>query len=171
MLMECKFLVMAPFVLPNILTLVQVGFLLNTARQSKSCPCIFNFYSTCNLLLLQELSSHEFETEVLPHLVPLMKVTDPIQILYIFMNNMQLLMSKTPHEQIQVHGAWQMPSIGTFPDVGDPMLNSHLFSPPSSACAQCCPWFTMPSIPRTTLYSSWLSPCCPTLCAALSTRP
>ena len=45
----------------------------------------------------------EFETLVLPHIAPLMSVTDPIQILYIFLNNMELLMKKTPEERIQLH--------------------------------------------------------------------
>lgn len=44
----------------------------------------------------------EFETLVLPHIAPLMSVTDPIQILYIFLNNMELLMKKTPEERIQI---------------------------------------------------------------------
>lgn len=45
----------------------------------------------------------EFETLVLPHITPLMPLTDPIQILSIFMNNMHLLMDKTPEEQRQQH--------------------------------------------------------------------
>ncbi|KAF5275855.1 hypothetical protein FQR65_LT04093 [Abscondita terminalis] len=64
---------MVPFVLPNILDIAQEG------------------------------DETEYVNQVLPHLKPIMKLMDPIQILLIFLQRMELLLKLTPSNDIQVH--------------------------------------------------------------------
>jgi len=37
---------------------------------------------------------------VLPEIIPLMAITDPIQVLHIFLQKMELLLTKTPTEKV-----------------------------------------------------------------------
>ncbi|BFF90573.1 SCY1-like protein 2 [Drosophila madeirensis] len=55
-----------------------------------------------NVLLIAEMSSQrEYCDHILPHLKPIFKLTDPIQILLIFMQKMDLLLKLTPAEDVK----------------------------------------------------------------------
>uniref|UniRef100_A0A1I8NCI8 Protein kinase domain-containing protein n=1 Tax=Musca domestica TaxID=7370 RepID=A0A1I8NCI8_MUSDO len=57
-----------------------------------------------NVLLIAEMSSQkEYCDHILPHLKPIFKLTDPIQILLIFMQKMDLLLKLTPAEEVKLH--------------------------------------------------------------------
>ncbi|XP_067615158.1 SCY1-like protein 2 [Eurosta solidaginis] len=57
-----------------------------------------------NVLLIAEMSSQkEYCDHILQHLKPIFKLTDPIQILLIFMQKMDLLLKLTPAEEIKLH--------------------------------------------------------------------
>uniref|UniRef100_A0A0K8UJQ0 SCY1-like protein 2 n=1 Tax=Bactrocera latifrons TaxID=174628 RepID=A0A0K8UJQ0_BACLA len=57
-----------------------------------------------NVLLIAEMSSQkEYCEHILPHLKPIFKLTDPIQILLIFMQKMDLLLKLTPAEEVKLH--------------------------------------------------------------------
>ncbi|XP_066139068.1 SCY1-like protein 2 [Euwallacea fornicatus] len=58
-------------------------------------PCIFEIAHDC--------SKEEYKTFVLPHLKPIMKLIEPIQILLIMLQKMELLLKLTPAEDIQLH--------------------------------------------------------------------
>ncbi|XP_048519751.1 SCY1-like protein 2 [Dendroctonus ponderosae] len=58
-------------------------------------PSIFDIAKSC--------SKEEYTEHVLPHLKPLMKLIDPIQILLIMLQQMQLLLKLTPAEDVQQH--------------------------------------------------------------------
>ncbi|XP_017055746.1 SCY1-like protein 2 [Drosophila ficusphila] len=56
-----------------------------------------------NVLLIAEMSSQrEYCDHILPHLKPIFKLTDPIQILLIFMQKMDLLLKLTPAEEVKL---------------------------------------------------------------------
>ncbi|XP_068158038.1 SCY1-like protein 2 [Drosophila tropicalis] len=56
-----------------------------------------------NVLLIAEMSSQrEYCDHILPHLKPIFKLTDPIQILLIFMQKMDLLLKLTPAEDVKL---------------------------------------------------------------------
>ncbi|XP_054739148.1 SCY1-like protein 2 [Anastrepha obliqua] len=57
-----------------------------------------------NVLLIAEMSSQkEYCEHILTHLKPIFKLTDPIQILLIFMQKMDLLLKLTPAEEVKLH--------------------------------------------------------------------
>lgn len=53
------------------------------------------------LLIAENCNSQEYVKHVLVHLKPVMKITDPIQILLIFMQKMDLLLKLTPAEDVK----------------------------------------------------------------------
>lgn len=53
------------------------------------------------LLIAENCSSQEYIKHVLVHIKPVMKITDPIQVVLIFMQNMDLLLKLTPAEDIK----------------------------------------------------------------------
>lgn len=53
------------------------------------------------LLIAENCTSQEYVKHVLIHLKPVMKITDPIQILLIFMQKMDLLLKLTPAEDVK----------------------------------------------------------------------
>ncbi|XP_049806248.1 SCY1-like protein 2 [Schistocerca nitens] len=53
------------------------------------------------LLITDRCSREEYITFVLPHLKPVMKIQEPIQVLLIFMQKMELLLYLTPSEEIK----------------------------------------------------------------------
>ncbi|KAH8278433.1 hypothetical protein KR018_003256 [Drosophila ironensis] len=56
-----------------------------------------------NVLLIAEMSSQkEYCDHILPHLKPVFKLTEPIQILLIFMQKMDLLLKLTPAEEVKL---------------------------------------------------------------------
>lgn len=55
-----------------------------------------------NVLLISENATRdEYINHILPHLKPVMKIQEPIQILLIFMQKMELLLKHTPPEEIK----------------------------------------------------------------------
>ncbi|KAL5274330.1 SCYL2 family protein [Megaselia abdita] len=57
-----------------------------------------------NVLLIAETSTQkEYVEHIFPHLKPIMKLQDPIQILLIFMQKMSLLLKLTPADDIKQH--------------------------------------------------------------------
>ncbi|KAF6204596.1 hypothetical protein GE061_018756 [Apolygus lucorum] len=56
-------------------------------------PCVFTIAESCTK---QEFSSH-----ILPHLKKVMHIQDPIQVLLLFMQKMNLLLKMTPHEEVK----------------------------------------------------------------------
>ncbi|XP_030369819.1 SCY1-like protein 2 [Scaptodrosophila lebanonensis] len=57
-----------------------------------------------NVLLIAEMSSQrEYCDHILPHLKPILKLSEPIQILLIFMQKMDLLLKLTPAEEVKQH--------------------------------------------------------------------
>ncbi|XP_069689462.1 SCY1-like protein 2 isoform X1 [Periplaneta americana] len=64
-------------------------------------PTMVPFVLPNVLLVSENCSKDEFTQHVLPHLKPVMKMQDPIQILLIFMQKMELLLKLTPAEEIK----------------------------------------------------------------------
>ncbi|XP_070555531.1 SCY1-like protein 2 isoform X2 [Ptychodera flava] len=55
------------------------------------------------LLIAEECTDKEYCSNILPHLKPVFKLQEPIQILLIFMQKMDLLLSKTPADDVKHH--------------------------------------------------------------------
>ncbi|XP_076044582.1 SCY1-like protein 2 isoform X2 [Oratosquilla oratoria] len=53
------------------------------------------------LLVAEKASKEEFVTHILPALTPIMKLTEPIQVMLQLMQNMELLLTKTPPENVK----------------------------------------------------------------------
>ncbi|KAJ9582023.1 hypothetical protein L9F63_003606, partial [Diploptera punctata] len=64
-------------------------------------PTMVPFVLPNVLLVSENCSKEEFSQHILPHLKPVMKMQDPIQILLIFMQKMELLLKLTPPEEIK----------------------------------------------------------------------
>ncbi|KDR18011.1 hypothetical protein L798_07802, partial [Zootermopsis nevadensis] len=64
-------------------------------------PTMVPFVLPNILLVTQNCSKEEYSQHILPHLKPVMKMQDPIQILLIFMQKMELLLKLTPAEEIK----------------------------------------------------------------------
>ncbi|XP_067000807.2 SCY1-like protein 2 [Anabrus simplex] len=64
-------------------------------------PSMVPFVLPNVLLIAENCSKEEFYQHILPHLKPVMKMQDPIQILLIFMQKMELLLKLTPPEEIK----------------------------------------------------------------------
>lgn len=75
-------------------------------------PCLFKeainpemipFLLPSILLIAEEANKDEYTRFILPDLIPIFKLTEPIQISLVFLQNMNLLLSKTPQADIQNH--------------------------------------------------------------------
>lgn len=66
-------------------------------------PPMIPFVLPSILDIAQECTQKEYTTYILPHLKPIMKLTEPIQILLIFLQRMELLLKLTPPEDVQQH--------------------------------------------------------------------
>lgn len=64
-------------------------------------PDMVPFLLPSILLVAEQSSDTEYKQLILPHLVPLFKLQEPVQVVLIFMQNMSLLLSKTPTSDIQ----------------------------------------------------------------------
>lgn len=64
-------------------------------------PTMVPFVLPNVLLVTENCSKDEYMQHILPHLKPVMKLQDPIQILLIFMQKMELLLKLTPAEEIK----------------------------------------------------------------------
>lgn len=59
------------------------------------------FILPCALHIAQEASKENYVAHILPHLRPVMKIQEPVQILLIFMQRMELLLQKTPADDVK----------------------------------------------------------------------
>lgn len=59
------------------------------------------FILPCALFIAQEASKENYVAHILPHLKPVMKIQEPVQVLLIFMQRMELLLQKTPPEDVK----------------------------------------------------------------------
>lgn len=59
------------------------------------------FILPCALHITQESSKENYVAHILPHLRPVMKIQEPVQVLLIFMQRMELLLQKTPPEDVK----------------------------------------------------------------------
>lgn len=64
-------------------------------------PSMVPFILPCALHITQEASKENYVAHILPHLRPVMKIQEPVQILLIFMQRMELLLQKTPPEDVK----------------------------------------------------------------------
>lgn len=55
------------------------------------------------LLTAEQATEAEYKAQILPQLIPLFKLKEPVQIVLLFLQNMNLLLSKTPKSDIQNH--------------------------------------------------------------------
>lgn len=55
------------------------------------------------LLMAEQATDREYMTFIFPELKPMFKIKEPIQILLLFMQNMNLLLKKTPQSEIKNH--------------------------------------------------------------------
>ncbi|XP_076472048.1 SCY1-like protein 2 [Babylonia areolata] len=54
-------------------------------------------------LVAQQSTDAEYRVQIFPHLAPLFKLKEPVQVVLLFLQNMNLLLSKTPKSDIQNH--------------------------------------------------------------------
>ncbi|XP_055899440.1 SCY1-like protein 2 isoform X1 [Biomphalaria glabrata] len=54
-------------------------------------------------LISEQSTTEEYREMVLPELIPFFKIREPIQVMLMFLQNMNLLLSKTPAQQIQTY--------------------------------------------------------------------
>ncbi|KAB0801956.1 hypothetical protein PPYR_04142 [Photinus pyralis] len=66
-------------------------------------PTMIPFVLPSILDVAEECNEAEYVTKILPHLKPVMKLVNPIQILLIFLQRMELLLKLTPATDIQQH--------------------------------------------------------------------
>ena len=64
-------------------------------------PSMVPFILPCALHITQEASKENYVAHILPHLRPVMKLQEPVQVLLIFMQRMELLLQKTPPEDVK----------------------------------------------------------------------
>lgn len=64
-------------------------------------PTMVPFILPCALHIAQEASKESYVSHILPHLKPAMKILEPVQVLLIFMQRMELLLQKTPAEDVK----------------------------------------------------------------------
>ncbi|XP_052802181.1 SCY1-like protein 2 isoform X2 [Mya arenaria] len=71
----------------------------------KECvnPDMVPFVLPCILQIAEQATDQEYRSSILPELIPLFKITNPVQILLLFMQNMNLLLKKTPSSDIKTH--------------------------------------------------------------------
>ncbi|XP_046552387.1 SCY1-like protein 2 isoform X2 [Haliotis rubra] len=71
----------------------------------KECvnPDMVPFVLPTVLLVAEQSTNREYLNNILPELIPLFKIHDPVQISLIFLQNMSLLLSKTPQQDIKTH--------------------------------------------------------------------
>ncbi|XP_059155505.1 SCY1-like protein 2 isoform X2 [Physella acuta] len=54
-------------------------------------------------LISEQSTKEEYQALVLPDLIPFFKIREPVQVMLMFLQNMNLLLSKTPTQQIQTY--------------------------------------------------------------------
>ncbi|XP_014248964.1 SCY1-like protein 2 [Cimex lectularius] len=66
-------------------------------------PMMVPFVLPSVFFIAENCSKQEFSTHILPHLITVMKIQNPIQILLIFMQKMDFLLKMTPCEEVKSH--------------------------------------------------------------------
>ncbi|KAJ3640895.1 hypothetical protein Zmor_027428 [Zophobas morio] len=92
-----------PEALPKLPHRVKVQRVLSCLSRDLSQPAMVPFVLPSILDIAQECNKDEYCTHILPHLKPVMKLMEPIQILLIMLQKMELLLKLTPAEDIQQH--------------------------------------------------------------------
>ncbi|KAK9875014.1 hypothetical protein WA026_005824 [Henosepilachna vigintioctopunctata] len=90
-----------PAALPNLPQRVKVQRVLHCLMRDLNQPLMVPFILPSVMDIAKSCTKEEYIAYVLPHLKPLMKIMDPIQIMLIFLQNMELLLKMTPADSIQ----------------------------------------------------------------------
>ncbi|XP_044757713.1 SCY1-like protein 2 [Coccinella septempunctata] len=90
-----------PAALPNLPQRVKVQRVLHCLTRDLNQPVMVPFILPSVMDIAKSCTKEEYCSHVLPHLKPLMKIMDPIQVILIFLQNMELLLKMTPAESIQ----------------------------------------------------------------------
>lgn len=90
-----------PAALPNLPQRVKVQRVLHCLTRDLTQPVMVPFILPSVMDIAKGCTKEEYCLYVLPHLKPLMKIMDPIQVILIFLQNMELLLKMTPAESIQ----------------------------------------------------------------------
>ncbi|XP_074480999.1 SCY1-like protein 2 isoform X2 [Sebastes fasciatus] len=142
-----------PKVLPKLPKRVVVYRILPALTSEFVNPDMVPFVLPNVLLIAEECTKEEYVRLIMPDLTPVFKQQEPIQILLIFLQKMDLLLTKTPPEEIKnsvlpmVHRALEAPSvqiqelclniIPTFANLIDyPSMKNALIPRIKSACLQ-----------------------------------
>nr|CAG4649944.1 EOG090X018J [Sida crystallina] len=64
-------------------------------------PSMVPFVLPCALLIAADATKEHYVAHILPYLKPVMKIQEPVQILLIFMQKMELLLQKTPADDVK----------------------------------------------------------------------
>ncbi|XP_072124302.1 SCY1-like protein 2 [Mobula birostris] len=106
-----------PKVLPKLPKRVVVQRILPCLTSEFVNPDMVPFVLPNVLLIVEECTKEEYVKLILPDLVPVFKLQEPIQVLLIFLQKMDLLLTKTPPEDIKntvlpmIYRALEAPSI------------------------------------------------------------
>ncbi|CAH0553723.1 unnamed protein product [Brassicogethes aeneus] len=92
-----------PEALPKLPQRVKVQRVLSCLVRDLAQPAMVPFILPSVFDIAQECSQKEYCTYVLPHLKGVMKLMEPIQILLIMLQRMELLLKLTPAEDVQQH--------------------------------------------------------------------
>ncbi|KAF0295600.1 SCY1-like protein 2 [Amphibalanus amphitrite] len=66
-------------------------------------PAMIPFVLPNTMLIAENSSKEEYVEHILPLIAPVMKLQEPVQILLIFMQRLELLLSKTPADAVRAH--------------------------------------------------------------------
>ncbi|KPP69786.1 SCY1-like protein 2-like [Scleropages formosus] len=142
-----------PKVLPKLPKRVVVFRILPALTSEFVNPDMVPFVLPNVLLIAEECTKDEYQRLILPELIPVFKQQEPVQILLIFLQKMDLLLTKTPAEDIKnsvlpmVYRALEAPSIQiqelclniipTFANLIDyPSMKNSLIPRVKTACLQ-----------------------------------
>uniref|UniRef100_A0A1A9X1U8 Protein kinase domain-containing protein n=1 Tax=Glossina brevipalpis TaxID=37001 RepID=A0A1A9X1U8_9MUSC len=102
-LSKSKFYKGLPQIIPTLPHRVNLHSILpHLVKEFVNCPMIP--FVLPNVLLIAEMSSQkEYTDHILPHLIPIFKLKEPIQTLLILMQKMDLLLKLTAPEEVKLH--------------------------------------------------------------------
>ncbi|KAL6116749.1 scyl2 [Pungitius sinensis] len=152
-LQKSQFYKSLPKVLPKLPKRVVVYRILPALTSEFVNPDMVPFVLPNVLLIAEECTKEEYVRLIMPDLTPVFKQQEPVQILLIFLQKMDLLLTKTPSEEIKnsvlpmVYRALEAPSvqiqelclniIPTFANLIDyPSMKNSLIPRVKSACLQ-----------------------------------
>jgi len=90
-----------PHVLPRLPHRVSLHRVVPCLAKEFVNPHMVPFVLPSVLYVAEEASKSDYVTYILPQLKPVMKISDPIQVLLIFMQRMEMLLSKTPPADVK----------------------------------------------------------------------